>query len=539
MIQFDMNKHPYPVQRQAIVAKNGMVSTGSSLASAVGLQILQKGGNAIDAAIATAAALTVVEPTANGIGSDCFAIVWIKDKLYGLNASGYAPKDCTISQVFKKHGEVDIMPKFGWTPITIPGSPKGWAALNQRWGLLSLEECLAPAIEYATNGFPVSSSLAYFWQKAFEQNYQSLQNQEEYQEWFNTFTFDGQLPKVGQIITLPNHAKSLLSIAKTNSDSFYKGEIAHQIVLESQKHQGFISYEDLASYEVEWVDPIRINYRGYDICEIPPNGQGLVALLGLNILKNFTFDTNSSVDTLHKQFEATKIAFKEGLDYITDLSCMKVSYHDLCSEDEGKKKATWIKENASTYEILKPAKAGTVYLATADKWGNMVSFIQSNYSGFGSGIVIKDTGISMQNRGSDFSLDKNHPNVLTGRKKTYHTIIPGFILKDNQPVGPIGVMGGYMQPQGHIQVVMNMIDFHMNPQMALDACRWQWIKENTFHVEPGFSEEVIEQLREKGHIVEVSDDFGSFGRGQIIVRNHDGVYIGGCDSRTDSNIACY
>ena len=538
-MNFDPLFQDYPSNRYLVTANNGMVATGSNLASAAGLEILKRGGNAVDAAVATAAALTVVEPTANGIGGDAFAIVWLNNEMYGLNASGYSPKSIDVEEIKSK--AIDgKMPKYGWTPVTVPGAPKAWASLIERFGKLSLKEVLEPAIYYAEHGYPISPMLGKMFQNGTKKFTENLKGQSEFDEWFKTFTkSDGGAYGFGDIIKLPNHAKTLRLIGETNADAFYSGEIAKQIDSQSKRDGGYIRYEDLASYDVSWVKPIGVNYRGYDVWEIPPNGQGIVALMALNILSNGSFKVREDVDTYHQQFEAMKMAFADGMNYVTDPEHMAIDYHDLINKEYGKTRFAEIGDEALTPKVSNPPKSGTVYLCTADKDGNMVSYIQSNYMGFGSGIVIEGYGVAMQNRGADFSLDENHHNYLKPHKKTYHTIIPGFLTKDGKAIGPFGVMGGYMQPQGHVQVVTNMIDFHMNPQMALDAPRWQWVKDKKFMVEPEFNKAIVEQLIAKGHEIEIATSRVSFGRGQIIIKLDNGVLVGACESRTDSNIACF
>ena len=308
---------------------------------------------------------------------------------------------------------------------------------------------------------------------------------------------------------------------------------------DSQKHGGFFCAGDFAEYQPQWVEPISVDYRGYTVCEIPPNGQGIVALMALNILKEFSFPEKESIDTYHKQWEAMKIAFADGKYHVTDPRYMKVSPADLLAPEYGAHRAAQITDTAAEPCPELPPKSGTVYFCTADGEGNMVSFIQSNYMGFGSGIVVEGTGISLQNRGHDFSLNPEDANALAPGKKSYHTIIPGFLLKDGEAVGPFGVMGGYMQPQGHVQVVMNLVDFHLNPQQALDAPRWQWIKGKTFQVEDRFSNEIAKQLALRGHDVQVALDNVAFGRGQMILKLENGTLVGGTEGRTDSNIACW
>lgn len=538
MMKFDELKQNYASNRYCITARSGMVATGSALASAAGLEILKKGGNAVDAAVATAAALTVVEPTANGLGSDAFALVWMKDKLHGLNASGYSPYGISLEDV-KKRVEDGRMPTHGWIPVMVPGAVKGWKTLIERFGNLSLAEVLAPAIAYAEEGYPLSPLLAKMWERSTQIFHERFDGRPEYDEWFRTFTKDGESYHFGDMVQLKNHAKTLRLIAETNADAFYKGEIADQFVRQSEANGGYFSRRDLEEYECEWVDPISVHYHGYDVHEIPPNGQGIAALMALNILKEFELTEKDCPETYHTEIEAMKMAFQDAFRYVSDPREMKVDCHEFLKPQYGEKRAKEIGETAKNYGPIELPGSGTVYLCTADKDGNMVSYIQSNYMGFGSGIVLEGYGVALQNRGADFSLREEDVNVLAPHKKTYHTIIPGFLTKDNQAVGPFGVMGGYMQPQGHVQVVTNMIDFHMNPQMALDAPRWQWNRDGSLSIEKEAGEEIIAGLTARGHDVRVQDARTGFGRGQIIIRLENGVLVGGTESRTDANIACY
>jgi gamma-glutamyltranspeptidase/glutathione hydrolase len=533
----DYLNYPYTSQRMTTIAKNGMVATSQPLAAQAGLNILKKGGNAIDAAIATAACLTVVEPTSNGIGGDAFALVWTKGELHGLNSSGPAPKSISIDAVKDKGHE--SMPKFGMIPVTVPGAPAAWAELSKRFGKLPLTEVLKPAIEYAENGYPLSPILGKYW-KGAANRFKELFKGDEYKGWFDTFAPGGKAPEIGEMWKSEGHANTLRSIAETNAESFYRGELAEKIDQFSKEHGGFLTKEDLAEYKPEWVQPIKVNYRGYDVWEIPPNGQGIVALMALNMMKGFDLNEKESVDTYHKQIETMKLAFADAKKYVTDPEHMSVSAEQLLSEEFAEMRRSLIGEEAITPEPGTPPSGGTVYLATADGEGNMVSFIQSNYMGFGSGIVVPGTGIALQNRGHDFSLDPNHENSLQPGKKTYHTIIPGFLTKGNEAVGPFGVMGGYMQPQGHAQVIMNTVDFHLNPQAALDAPRWQWMEGKKVSVESTFPNHIAQALARKGHQIEVALDGGGFGRGQIIWRDpKTGVLMGGTESRTDGAIAAY
>ena len=538
---FDPLMQRYPSQRYPIYAKNGMVNCSSPQASAAGLEILRRGGNAMDAAVAAAAALSVVEPTANGIGSDAFAIIWSEkeQRLFGLNSSGPAPMMADIERVLaEKKDDNGKMPAYGWTPVTVPGAPKAWAELTARFGKLSLSENLAPAVQYALEGYPCAPNLAFSWQSAFRR-YRSELNGPEFEAWFRTFAPESKAPEAGDIVRLPDHANTLEAIGETNAEDFYTGSLAEIIDSESRKFGGYLRYDDLAAYQAQWVEPIRVSYRGYEVCEIPPNGQGIVALMALNILKEFDFTEKDCAETYHKQIEAIKMAFADALHYVTDPADMTVTVRQLLDPAYGAVRAREMTDQAQIWTHAIPPKSGTVYLCCADSEGNMVSFIQSNYAGFGSGIVIDGTGIALQNRGSDFSLNPEDANCLKPGKRTYHTIIPGFLMRQGKPVGPFGVMGGYMQPQGHVQVAMNFIDFGLDPQQALDAPRWQWLRDGSVLVESRFNSDLARALRRRGHDIRQDLSVSSVGRGQMIVRLDNGVLVGGTESRTDSNIACY
>ncbi|PRO65478.1 gamma-glutamyltransferase [Alkalicoccus urumqiensis] len=529
--------YPYGSKRTVTYGKNGMVATSQPMAAQAGLDMLKQGGNAVDAAIATAAALTVVEPTSNGIGSDAFAIVWIKDKLYGLNGSGPAPASISIEKVKEKDGEE--MPVFGLTPVTVPGTPASWAALSKRFGKLPFEKLMEPAVRYARDGFPVSPVLASFWKRGAEA-FRSRFKGEVFDEWFRVFTPDGKAPEAGELWRSPDHADTLEEIGKTGARSFYEGALADKMDACSKKYDGFIRREDLEGFEPEWVDPVSVSYKGYDVYEIPPNGQGMIALMGLNMLRNDAFTSRESDHTWHYQIEAMKRAFADGEKQITERSDMNVSVESLLDPSYADSRREGIKETAQEPEAGDPSASGTVYLACADSEGNMVSFIQSNYMGFGSGVVVPGTGIALQNRGHNFHMDPDHVNALRPGKRPYHTIIPGFLMKDGSAVGPFGVMGGFMQPQGHMQVIMNTLDFGLNPQQALDAPRWQWTGGKNVLLEQAVPNALVQQLAARGHHVSVTHDSGSFGRGQIIWRNPEtGVLAGGTEARTDGTIAAY
>lgn len=537
---FDPLAQRYPSQRFPLYARKAMVNCSVPQASAAGLQVMLKGGNAFDAAVAAAAALTVAEPTANGIGADAFCIAWNarEQRLVGLNSSGPAPRGISIDKL-REDGNVDHghMPVLGWSPVTVSGAPGAWAAINGRYGRLSLSEDLAPAVDYARNGYAVGPNLAYFWKRAAAK-YASCNEDGRFDAWFDTFTSNGACPQVGDVVTLPDHADTLEAIGETQARAFYEGDLAKAIDAASRAAGGYLRYEDLASYRPQWVEPLRVSYRGYEVCEIPPNGQGIVALMALNILKNFKFTSKEDPQTYHRQFEAIKIAFADAFDSVTDPNDTDVDYASYLTPEYGARKASEIGDHAEIRTTRTPSISGTVYLCCADGEGNMVSYIQSNYMGFGSGIVVPGTGIALQNRGADFSLDPTRANALKPGKRSYHTIIPGFLMKDGLPVGPFGVMGGYMQPQGHVQVATNYIDFGLDPQQALDAPRWRWDHGNAVRVESRFDPHIAASLGRLGHEMMMSLEPADFGRGQMIVRNESGTLIGGTESRTDSNIAC-
>jgi len=537
MFDFMNTDYPYSSKRNVVYAKNGMVATSMPLASEAGLEILKKGGNAIDAAIATSACLTVVEPTSNGIGGDAFALVWMNQQLYGLNSSGFSPEKMTLQSL--KDRNLTEIPRFGFVPVMVPGIPAAWAELSRRFGKLSLLDCLMPAIRYAREGYPLSPTLAHHWRNAFNV-YQKYCTSEEYSSWFNTFAPKGRAPLEGEVWKSEEHAKTLELIGLTNASAFYHGTLADQIDAYSIKYNGFLRKKDLEDFKPEWVQPIECSYKGFNVWEIPPNGQGIVALEALKIIEHLDVSSMTEIERVHVQIEAMKLAFKDAQTHVSDSKNMKIDFNELLSETYCKKLSQQISDTALDPKDTTPFGSGTVYLATADSEGNMVSYIQSNYMGFGSGLVVPGTGIALQNRGHNFNLDETHPNCLGPRKRSYHTIIPGFLTKGNRPIGPFGVMGGFMQPQGHMQVIMNTIDFHMNPQSALDAPRWQWLEANKVALENGWNQDIIEGLKQKGHEVLVLNDLSSFGRGEIIWKDQEtNVYMGGTEKRCDGSIACW
>ncbi len=528
-------ENPYRSARSPLIAHRGVVATSHPLAVQAGIEMLRRGGNAVDAALATAIALTVVEPTSNGIGSDAFALVWDGKKLIGLNGSGRAPASLTLEHMRALGHEA--MPSRGWLPVTVPGAPTAWRDLHKRFGKLRFAELFEPAIAYAQEGHPVAPLVAQSWAYALAA-YRDLRGA-EFRGWWETFAPEGQAPQAGELWRSPDHANTLRRIAQSNAEDFYNGELSEEIARFAQETGGYLSKRDLAEHTSRWVEPISVNYRGYDVWEIPPNGQGLIALIGLNILEGFelTQHARDSVQSFHWQIEALKLAFADGQRYIADPDSVPVPIRELLDKRYAAQRRALIGDRALDPLPGDPYSAGTVYLCTADSNGMMVSFIQSNYMGFGSGIVVPGTGIALQNRGACFSLDPQHPNSFQPKKRPYHTIIPGFLTKDGKALGPFGVMGGFMQPQGHLQVVVNTVDYGLNPQASLDAPRWQWTKEKEIEIESDAAPEVIIGLRERGHGVKIVEPSGRFGRGQIIWRLPSGAYIAGSDKRADGYAA--
>lgn len=523
--------YPFPSQRMPLLACNGVVATSQPLAAQAGLQMLQRGGNAVDAAIAAAVALAVVEPNSNGIGGDAFALVWDGAKLHGLNGSGRAPAALQAAQL-RNQGHTDI-PTDGWLPVTIPGAPAAWGDLHQRFGSLALTELLAPAIAYAREGFPVSPFSAQYWANA-AQRFLPLTDP-ACAAWANTFTINGKPPAAGQRWTSPGHAQTLQTLAERGARDFYEGSLAEKIAAFARATGGLLQMDDLAAHQSSWVEPIGVGYRGYEVWEIPPNGQGLAALMALSILEGFDlFDSPyGSEESLHLQIEAMKLAFADAARYIADPDHADVPLAGLLSPEYIAARRGLIGPQAREPEAGEPPRGGTVYLCTADRNGMMVSFIQSNYMGFGSGVVVPDTGIALHNRGANFTLQAGHRNEAAGGKRPYHTIIPAFLTRGRQPVGPFGVMGGFMQPQGHTQVVIGTVDYDLNPQAALDAPRWRVSGGLNVDIELGTPEHILQGLAARGHQINIPANRGLFGRGQIIWRLDDGVYVAASDRRAD------
>ncbi len=537
MFSFDAHAQRYPSQRSLVYGRKGMVATTQPLAAQAGIEALRAGGNAIDAAIATAACLAVVEPTGCGIGGDAFALVWTDGKLHGLNSSGQAPHAADPDALRAKG--LSKLPVRGWEGVTIPGIPAAWNALAKRFGRLPLAQSMRYAIEYASEGFPVSPTIVRVWEKEFAL-LKEYAHRSDFEPIFQTFGHEGNAPKAGDICRLPDHARTLEAIAQTDARAFYQGELAERIDAFSKQYGGWLRATDLEHYEPQWVEPIGINYRGYDIWEIPPNGQGIVALMALNILKGFELSHKENIDNYHLQIEAIKLAFADAFACVSDPRHMSCSVPDMLSDAYADERRRMIDMRRAHLPYPgKPQDGGTVYLATADGEGNRVSFTQSNFRGFGSGLVVPGTGIALHNRGCCFSLDKTSPNCLEPDKKPYHTIIPGFITKGGHAVAPFGVMGAYMQPQGHVQVVTGLVDFGLNPQEALDAPRWQWMEGNTVHLEHGLESFIARGLAVRGHDIHIAHDSLSFGRGQIIANLENGAFCGATEMRADGHIAVW
>ena len=484
--------------RSVIRAQHGMVATSQPLASQVGLEVLKRGGNAVDAAIAMAAVLNVTEPMMTGVGGDMFAIVyWAKTKeLKGLNASGRAPRALSLDYFAKNN--IKRMPEFGMTSITVPGAVDGWTTLRDKYGTMKLADLLAPAIGYAENGFPVMEKAAEDWNA-------EVQKLKRTPAAASNYLIDGRAPRPGEIFRQPNLARTLRTIADGGRDAFYKGPIAKSIVDYMKDNGGFITMEDLAATRADWVEPISTNYRGYQVYELPPNGQGITALIALNILEGFDLGAMRSqpAQYYHTMIEAMKLAFADRNRYIADPTFSKVPVSELLSKDYAAKRRALI-DPRKALDNPPPGDinlgSDTTYFTVVDKDGNGVSFINSLFDAFGSGVVGGDTGIVFQNRGSAFSLDPKHPNAIAPGKRPFHTLIPAMVMKDNQLFMSFGVMGGAIQAQGHVQVLVNLIDLKMGLQEAIDAPRYRFTSGRSVLLEDELGSSVIEQLLSMGHV---------------------------------------
>ncbi|NQT87652.1 gamma-glutamyltransferase family protein [bacterium] len=483
--------------------------------------MLLDGGNAVDAALGAAICLTVVEPVCNGLGSDAFAIVWDGERLHGLNGSGRAPKAWRP----ERFAGLDAMPTRGWDSVTVPGAVSAWRALSERFGRLPFERLFAPAIAYARDGFAVSPRIAAAWAGA-----RTLA--EEFREFAATFFPEGRAPRPGETFRCEGMARSLEIIAATGGEAFYRGELAEAIVAHADATGGALALADLESHTADWVEPIAVDYRGVTVCEIPPNGQGIAALAALGILAHTDMASHpvDSADSIHLQLEAMKLAFADTWEYVSDPAAMAVRPEALLDAAYLAERAKLIDPSrAQRQRFGIPPAGGTVYLAAADAEGMMVSFIQSNYMGFGSGIVVPGTGIALQNRGAGFVLDAGHANQVGGGKRPYHTIIPGFVTRDGEPLASFGVMGGPMQPQGHVQMIVRLFDYGQNPQAAADAPRWQVLRDGSVALEPGVPDDVVDALARRGHRIGSASQFGG---AQLVVRTPAG-YVAASDPRKD------
>ncbi len=532
--------------RSEVIAQNGMAATSHPLATQVAIDVLKSGGSAIDAAIAANAVLGLMEPTGCGIGGDLFAIVWDAktQKLHGLNASGRSPKDLTLE--YFKENNLTKVPSYAPLPVTVPGAVDGWFELHKKFGVLPMDKVLEPAITYAREGFPVTELIAYYMQR-------SAYVLGKYPNFKETYMPNGKMPAKGEIFRNLDLANTYEKIAKGGRDAFYKGDIAKTIASYIKEQGGFLSYNDLASHKSEWVEPVSASYRGYDVWELPPNGQGIAALQILNILEGFDIASMgfSSAEYLHHFIEAKKLAYEDRAHHYADMQHANVPLERLISKEYATERRKLLNPNRAerSYEPGSMDTPSTIYLTVADKDGNMVSLIQSNYRGMGSGMTPWGLGFVLQDRGEGFNLEEGFLNTYTPGKRPFHTIIPGFITKDGKPYVSFGVMGGGMQPQGHVQIVINMIDFGMNLQEAGDAPRVQHIGSSeptgekmtsggTVLLETGFDWETVRALIGKGH--KIQWDLGGYGGYQAIMWDEiNGVYFGASESRKDGQASGY
>ncbi len=539
-MQFNFS-NPYASTRLPVFARN-VVSTSHPLAAQAGLRILQSGGNAVDAAVAAAAAMTICEPVSNGLGSDAFAILWDGKALHGLNASGRAPQGWTPQYFESKYGAQAHPPKRGMDAVTVPGAVASWVAMSERFGKLPFADLMAPAIEIAERGYLMPVVVQQKWEAATAE----LQSMPGFAQAFLPW---GRAPRVGELFKFAAAAKGLRAIAASKGQAFYGGEIAQALERFSNEYGGCLKASDLAAYKPEWVEPIGKNYRGYTLHEIPPNGQGIAALIALGILNQLDVAglPVDGVDSQHLQIEAMKLAFADVYRYVAEPGSMQVSAKQMLDDAYLASRAKLIQMNkAQDFGAGNPVKGGTIYLTTADENGMMVSFIQSNYMGFGSGCVEPEFGVSLQNRGHAFNLlanAHNPANLVAPGKRPFHTIIPAFLTQNGQPVMSFGVMGANMQPQGHMQTLVRMLDYKQDPQTACDAPRWRYNAGLEINVEAGMSIATVQGLAERGHKMEViNDSYQDFGAGQFIWRAGDPKvegYVAASDARRDGLAAGY
>jgi len=518
---------PYPSNRSPVFAKN-LVATSQPLAVQAGINTLKSGGNAVDAAIATAITLTVVEPNNNGIGSDAFAIIWDGVALHGLNASGRSPAALSSGR-FAGQGQ---MPVLGWDAVTIPGAVSAWVEMSSRFGNLPFDQLFDDAIQYATHGFQVGPITGFYWQFA-EKRFK------DFKPFMNTFMINGKAPLIGEVMQLPDHALTLKAIAESKGDAFYRGALAQAMVDDSNDQGGTLTMKDLSDHQCDWVRTISTTLNQTCLHEIPPNGQGLMALIGLGILDRLDvgkYDLDSA-NSVHLQIEAIRIAYAQIERHLADIDHMLVTPEQLLADEFLTTRASEISlEKTNPTPTIFETSSDTVYLTAADATGMMVSMIQSNYRGFGSGIVIPGTGISLQNRGSGFVLEDGHPNQVGGGKRPYQTIIPGFAMENGEPRMSFGVMGGHMQAQGHLQMMVRIFVHQQNPQAASDAPRWHLREDGKVALEMGFARDVADDLADRGHDIIVDSPADIFGGAQLIYRMRDG-YCGGSDHRKEGLVA--
>lgn len=518
---------PYAWPRKPVLGAN-VVCTSQPLAAQAGLRMLAQGGSAVDAAVATAIALTLVEPVSNGIGSDAFAIVWDGTQLHGLNASGRSPAAWTPD-----YFGGNMIPIVGWNSVTVPGAVSAWVELHAKFGKLAFEKLFEPTIGYGRDGFLVSPTIAQQWAAQVP----TFASQPGFAQ---AFLPDGRAPRAGERFRFPDHAATLEKIAATGGAAFYRGELADRLDAHAATNGGAMRASDLAAHRADWVGTISGSYRGYTVHEIPPNGQGIVALIALGILQHFDMASLpvDSADSVHLQIEALKLAFADAHAYVSDIDHMSIRPENLLDEGYLKQRAGLIDRDQAKAASAGTPGGGTVYLTAADASGQMVSMIQSNYMGFGSGVVVPGTGISLQNRGAGFVAAQGHPNQVGPNKRPFQTIIPGFVTKDGAPVMSFGVMGGPMQPQGHVQVMVRIADHGQNPQAACDGPRFRWVDGLQVSCEHGFAPSTLEELRRRGHDLLAVDDYNAFGSCQAIWRLEDG-YVAASDPRRDGQAVAF
>lgn len=524
--------YPYSSKRTVVYGRAMSLASNPSAAVA-GEEILRAGGNAVDAAVAVAAAQTVVEPTSNGLGSDLFAIVAMNGTLYGYNGSGKSPEDLSL-EAMKEKG-YDAMPPYLPESVGVPGAVKAWADIHRLHGKLPFKDVLAPAMRYAKEGFILSPTVATLWKKELVARKHC--KGPLYDAFWDIFSNDGEAPRAGEVVKQPEMYATLSAIAEDRGESFYRGAIAEKIARFLKAHGGYMDLSDLSRHETLPVDPLSISFEGHEVWELPPNGQGISVLMALEILKHKDLIPDDGASA-HFTAEAIKRAMTDAARYVADPDFMRLTPDDLLNPNYLKRCADALKENAELMTYGHPLDRSTVYFATGDRDGNMVSMIHSNYDGFGSGIVVPETGISLNNRLLNFTLEAGHDNVLAGGKRPYHTIIPGFLTKNGKPRAAFGVMGGFMQPQGHVQTLLQLLRYGRNPQSALDAPRFMWTGDKTLVVEADYDKGAVEELIRRGHHVIRPDDDLDMGRGQYLLYDEsEGIYCAGTEKRTDGTIA--